>query len=110
MVCKDRLPAMADRKQLPYLGAILAEVLRWISIAPVSAYHHPPRPHYMRHTYRPSPSLARGDEGRPLRRPPHPQRRAESSIQLDREPDVGVYELVGRNFIDQRAVSTTKDP
>ena len=38
-VCKDRLPTMADRKQLPYLDAVLAEVLRWVSIAPVSAYH-----------------------------------------------------------------------
>ena len=36
-VCPARLPTMADRKRLPYLDAVLSEVLRWVSIAPVSA-------------------------------------------------------------------------
>ena len=35
-VCEGRLPTMADRKQLPYVDAVLSEVLRWVSIAPVS--------------------------------------------------------------------------
>ena len=33
-----RLPTMADRAQLPYVDAVLSEVLRWVSIAPVSEY------------------------------------------------------------------------
>ena len=40
-VCKDRLPTMADRKSLPYVDAILSEVLRWVSIAPVSTCRLP---------------------------------------------------------------------
>ena len=35
-VCSGRLPTMADRPRLPYVDAILSEVLRWVSIAPVS--------------------------------------------------------------------------
>ena len=35
-VCADRLPTMADRAQLPFVDAVLCEVLRWVSIAPVS--------------------------------------------------------------------------
>ena len=31
-----RLPTMADRPRLPYVDAVLSEVLRWVSIAPVS--------------------------------------------------------------------------
>ena len=31
-----RLPTMADRPKLPYVDAVLSEVLRWVSIAPVS--------------------------------------------------------------------------
>ena len=37
-VCGDRLPTMADRPHLPYVDAVLSEVLRWVSIAPVSTY------------------------------------------------------------------------
>ncbi|KAI0369594.1 cytochrome P450 [Pilatotrama ljubarskyi] len=33
-----RLPTMADRPNLPYVDAVLSEVLRWVSIAPVSEY------------------------------------------------------------------------
>ncbi|KAI0325964.1 cytochrome P450 [Cubamyces sp. BRFM 1775] len=32
-----RLPTMADRPSLPYVDAVLSEVLRWVSIAPVIA-------------------------------------------------------------------------
>lgn len=35
-VCGDRLPTMADRARLPFVDAVLSEVLRWVSIAPVS--------------------------------------------------------------------------
>ncbi|KAI8996229.1 cytochrome P450 [Trametes punicea] len=31
----ERLPTMADRPKLPYVDAVFAEVLRWVSIAPV---------------------------------------------------------------------------
>ncbi|KAH9851180.1 cytochrome P450 [Lenzites betulinus] len=31
-----RLPTMADRARLPFVDAVLSEVLRWVSIAPVS--------------------------------------------------------------------------
>ncbi len=36
----QRLPTMADRPNLPYVDAILSEVLRWVSIAPVSECPH----------------------------------------------------------------------
>ncbi|RPD63543.1 cytochrome P450 [Lentinus tigrinus ALCF2SS1-6] len=36
-VCGDRLPTMADRPNLPFVDAVLCEVLRWVSIAPVIA-------------------------------------------------------------------------
>lgn len=35
-----RLPTMADRPNLPFVDAVLSEVLRWVSIAPVSKYPH----------------------------------------------------------------------
>ncbi|RDX45259.1 cytochrome P450 [Lentinus brumalis] len=34
-VCGDRLPTLADRPNLPFVDAVLSEVLRWVSIAPV---------------------------------------------------------------------------
>lgn len=37
-VCGNKLPTMADRPNLPYVDAILSEVLRWVSIAPVSTF------------------------------------------------------------------------
>jgi len=35
VIGKDRLPCLADRDKLPYLGAVYKEVLRWQSIGPV---------------------------------------------------------------------------
>ena len=35
VIGKDRLPCLADRDKLPYLGAVYNEVLRWQSIGPV---------------------------------------------------------------------------
>ena len=52
-VCKDRLPTIADRKQLPYLDAVLAEVLRWVSITPLSPYFCSSRSLYTSHAHRP---------------------------------------------------------
>lgn len=31
----DRLPTLADRERLPYLNAVMLEVLRWIPVAPM---------------------------------------------------------------------------
>lgn len=39
VVGSDRLPAFADRKNLPYINALLAEVLRWIPIGPLGMTH-----------------------------------------------------------------------
>jgi cytochrome P450 len=34
-----RLPTLADRAQLPYLGALLTELLRWAPVAPQALPH-----------------------------------------------------------------------
>ncbi|KAI0651006.1 cytochrome P450 [Trametes meyenii] len=41
-----RLPTMADRPSLPYVDAVLSEVLRWVSIAPVIAREVTEDDHY----------------------------------------------------------------
>ncbi|CDO76414.1 hypothetical protein BN946_scf184925.g1 [Trametes cinnabarina] len=41
-----RLPTMADRQALPYVDAVLSEVLRWVSIAPVIAREVTEDDHY----------------------------------------------------------------
>ena len=33
----DRLPTIADRERLPYLNALVLEVLRWMPVAPMGA-------------------------------------------------------------------------
>ena len=35
----DRLPTIADRKDLPYIGALVKEVLRWNPVTPLGAYY-----------------------------------------------------------------------
>ena len=35
VIGNDRLPSMADRAQLPYIDALMKEVLRWSPIAPM---------------------------------------------------------------------------
>lgn len=35
----DRLPRIEDRDQLPYVGAVLKEVLRWRPVVPMGAFH-----------------------------------------------------------------------
>ena len=57
MVCKDRLPTIADRKQLPYLEAVLAEVLRWVSITPLSECRPSSHPPYTAHAHRSVPQF-----------------------------------------------------
>ncbi|KAJ3547606.1 hypothetical protein NM688_g5385 [Phlebia brevispora] len=39
VVGTDRLPTSADRDALPYVDALVTEVLRWITIAPIGAPH-----------------------------------------------------------------------
>lgn len=34
VIGNDRLPGIADRPHLPYINAVLTEVLRWNSVAP----------------------------------------------------------------------------
>lgn len=35
VIGSDRLPSFSDRPQLPYLEAVLKEVLRWNPVAPM---------------------------------------------------------------------------
>ncbi|KAI0637905.1 cytochrome P450 [Trametes polyzona] len=39
MIGNDRLPTLDDRDRLPYLNALVLEVLRWIPVAPISFPH-----------------------------------------------------------------------
>lgn len=39
VVGQDRLPATADREHLPYVNAIVKEVLRWNPVAPMGLPH-----------------------------------------------------------------------
>ena len=34
VVGQDRLPSFADRERLPYINALVLEVMRWHSVAP----------------------------------------------------------------------------
>jgi cytochrome P450 len=36
VVGQDRLPSFADRKNLPYINALVLEVMRWHSVTPTS--------------------------------------------------------------------------
>ena len=36
VVGMDRLPSFADRERLPYINALVLEVMRWHSITPTS--------------------------------------------------------------------------
>lgn len=35
----DRLPRIADRDALPYVGAVLKEVLRWRPVVPLGTFY-----------------------------------------------------------------------
>ncbi|TFK32635.1 OrdA protein [Crucibulum laeve] len=39
VIGSDRLPSLADRPNLPYLNAVVTEVLRWNSVAPTGVPH-----------------------------------------------------------------------
>lgn len=39
VIGSDRLPTFADLSQLPYVNAVVTEVLRWNSVAPVGVPH-----------------------------------------------------------------------
>jgi len=39
VIGNDRLPTLADRPHLPYVNAIVSEVLRWNSVAPTGVPH-----------------------------------------------------------------------
>lgn len=39
VVGSDRLPTVSDRDNLPYLEALIKEVLRWHTIAPMGLLH-----------------------------------------------------------------------
>ena len=38
VVGNDRLPTLADRKDLPYMEALVTELFRWSAIAPLGEY------------------------------------------------------------------------
>ena len=40
VIGSDRLPEMSDRENLPYIGAILKEVLRWQPALPLCNLFH----------------------------------------------------------------------
>ena len=35
VVGRDRLPTLADRPNLPYVEALVSEVMRWVPVAPM---------------------------------------------------------------------------
>lgn len=39
VVGEDRLPTFADRDNLPYVGALVKEVLRWNTVGPLGELH-----------------------------------------------------------------------
>jgi cytochrome P450 len=39
IVGRDRLPTFEDRESLPYVNALLKEVLRWFPVGPVGVPH-----------------------------------------------------------------------
>lgn len=39
VVGQGRLPTMTDRSNLPYIGAVIKEVLRWHPVAPMALAH-----------------------------------------------------------------------
>ena len=39
VVGPDRLPAFADRDSLPYISAVVKEILRWRPVAPLGVPH-----------------------------------------------------------------------
>lgn len=38
VVGQDRLPEFSDRANLPYIHAVISELLRWQSVLPLGAY------------------------------------------------------------------------
>lgn len=38
VVGTDRLPAFTDRPQLPFINALMKEILRWQTVGPVGEY------------------------------------------------------------------------
>lgn len=39
VIGRDRIPEVADRDSLPYVGAILKEIFRWRPVLPLSELH-----------------------------------------------------------------------
>ena len=39
VVGRDRLPALQDREDLPYVSAICTELLRWLPVGPLGVPH-----------------------------------------------------------------------
>ncbi|KAI0764993.1 cytochrome P450 [Fomes fomentarius] len=48
VVGSDRLPTFADRPALPYIDAVMSEVLRWGTPVPLAQLFHPATPSYSR--------------------------------------------------------------
>ena len=43
VVGTDRLPTLNDRNRLPYIEAVLKELLRWMPVTPLGAHVRSPR-------------------------------------------------------------------
>ena len=43
VVGTDRLPTLNDRNRLPYIEAVLKELLRWMPVTPLGAHIRSPR-------------------------------------------------------------------
>jgi cytochrome P450 len=41
VIGSDRLPCIKDREEMPYVQAVVKEVLKWHTVAPVSEYRPP---------------------------------------------------------------------
>ena len=70
VIGNDRLPGIADRESLPYVAAVLKEVLRWRPVVPMGEpCPMSPRSRAATHLYT---SVALGDARRRVPRLPHP--------------------------------------
>ncbi|KAH9970837.1 cytochrome P450 [Lactifluus volemus] len=57
VVGNDRLPNLADRDSLPYVNALVSEVLRWRPVVPIGVAHKTTDDHVLRGYYIPKGSI-----------------------------------------------------
>ena len=48
VIGNDRFPTFVDQANLPYLDAVVKEVLRWAPVGPLGGFHHSSTPLFQR--------------------------------------------------------------